>query len=420
MKKYNNPSLLATIIFFLVCVFLQSTAHASGFGIFTQGADALGQANATVAHSDGPSSIYFNPALMTLVPGTQIELGTTGVFPYRKFESAADGPTEKNEDNAWFPSTFYLSHQFSDKFSAGLAVFSPFGLGTVWDSDWEGNLLATKSRITTFNINPAVAWRVTPRFAIGAGLDILLLDAKLKNKILLDVNLPLVGQEFSGDGEGVGFNAGVFHQITDGISFGAAYRSEIKIDIDGKAKFDVPDEIAGLVGPFFPDTKGDTSIRLPQQLTAGIAWRISPAWVLETGVRWEDWESFDDLTIDFNQPVSPLAISTVSYPRNWHSTWAYNIGTKYRASNRVALMAGYLYGENPIPDSTFEPAIPDSDTHLFTVGTELVFDRLKLALAYGFQLQENRSKNSNQYGDIANGKYENHIHLAGISMSYAF
>jgi long-chain fatty acid transport protein len=25
-------------------------------------------------------------------------------------------------------------------------------------------------------------------------------------------------------------------------------------------------------------------------------------------------------------------------------------------------MAGYLYGQNPIPDSTFEPAIPDSDT----------------------------------------------------------
>jgi long-chain fatty acid transport protein len=413
----------------MISTLLAASAHdafASGFGIFTQGADALGQGNATVAHTDGPSAAYFNPALLPLLDGTQVEIGTTTIFPSRKFESDSGGPTERNEDTAYFPSTFYLSHRFNDQFSAGLAVFNPFGLGTVWDSDWEGNSIATKSRITTFNINPAVAWRINPKISIGAGLDILLLDAKLKNKIDLAPGIvPAVDQQFTGDGEGVGFNAGVHIQITDRLSFGAAYRSEIKIDIDGKIRFDDPDQLAvidPMLPSLFPNTDGETSITLPQQVTAGLAFRITPVWIVEAGLRWEDWESFDELTIELDQPV--FLEPSVTYPRDWHSTWAYNIGTKYRINDRVALMAGYLYGKNPIPDNTFEPAVPDSDTHLFTVGSELTFDNLKLALAYGFQLQEDRDKKTNQYtsldGSTANGHYENHIHLAGISLTYAF
>ncbi len=420
-RRLQTVSILTGLLTFF---FTASTSFASGFGIFTQGADALGQANATVAHTDGPSAVYFNPALLPLLKGTQVEIGTTAVFPSRKFESDAGGPTERNEDTAWFPSTFYLSHQFNDQFSAGLAVFNPFGLGTIWDSDWEGNTIATKSRITTFNINPAVAWRITPKISIGAGLDILLLDAKLKNKIdFSGLGSPDGDQQFTGDGEGVGFNVGLLVQITDSLSFGASYRSEIKVDIDGKAKFDIPSAAEPFVGSLFPDTDGDTSITLPQQITAGLAWRITPTWIVEAGLRWEDWQSFEELTIELDQPV--LFETSVTYPRDWHSTWAYHVGTKYRINDQVALMAGYLYGQNPIPDSTFEPAVPDSDTHLFTVGTELTFNNLKLALAYGFQLQEDRDKETNQYpilGDpsIANGTYENHLHLAGISLTYAF
>ncbi len=417
VTRFLCPSLFYCLALAVLACLGVSRSHASGFGIFTQGADALGQANATVAHSDGPSAVYFNPALLPSLPGTQVEIGTTAVLPSRKFKSDLDGHTEKTEDTAYFPSTFYLTHQFNERWSAGLAVFNPFGLGTVWDSDWEGRFIATKSRITTFNINPAVACQITPKLAIGAGLDILLLDAKLKNKIdLSGFALPEADQKFTGDGEGVGFNVGLHLQITDALSFGAAYRSEIKVDIDGKADFDPPAAAAA----FFPDTDGDTSLTLPAQFTAGLAYHFSPDWIVEAGVRWEDWSSFDELKIELDQAVAVPPTTSVSYPRDWDDTWAFNIGTKYRLNDRVALMAGYLYGDNPVPDSTFEPAIPDSDTHLFTVGSELTFDKLKVALAYGFQLQEDRDKDTNEYGAVANGSYENYIHLAAVSLSYAF
>lgn len=418
-KKSNySPKIHhVALLFFFILIFISYDVHASGFGIFTQGADALGQANATVAHADGPSAVFFNPALLPELAGTQLEIGTTAVVPKRKFKSSLNGAREENEDTVYFPSTLYLTHNINDKFSAGLGIFNPFGLGTVWDSDWEGNALATKSRITTFNINPTVAYRVTSRVSIGAGVDILLLDAKLKNKV---PGLTAIDQKFTGDGEGVGFNTGLYIDLTERLSFGTAYRSEIKIDIDGKAEFDIPDSLVGF-SPLFPDTDGQTSITLPQQVTAGLAYRFSPAWTIEAGLRWEDWESFDELTIELQKAVA--FETSVTYPRNWHSTWAYNIGTKYRFNNRLALMAGYLYGKNPIPDSTFEPAIPDSDTHLFTVGTEISFDQFKLAIAYGLQLQEDREKKVNAYDEItnrANGDYENYLHLAAVSLSCAF
>ncbi len=403
--KETYPSFFFCLVLAVFAFLGTSESHASGFGIFTQGADALGQANATVAHSDGPSAAYFNPALLSSLTGTQIELGTTAVLPSRKFKS--DDPTkpnEENEDTAYFPSTFYLTHKFNNQWSAGLAVFNPFGLGTVWDSDWEGNTIATKSRITSFNINPSIACQITPKLSIGAGLDILLLDAKLMAKYIL---APTIEQKFTGDGEGIGFNIGLQLQISDALSFGAAYRSEIEVDVDGKAEF----------SQAIPDMRGKTTLTLPQQLTAGLAYRFTPAWIVEAGVRWEDWSSFDELAIDFGT-------SSMIYPRDWDDTWAFNIGTKYRLNDRVALMAGYLYGDNPVPDSTFEPAIPDSDTHLFTIGSELTFDQFKVALAYGFQLQEDRDKKTNEYtvldGTVANGSYENYIHLAAVSLSYAF
>lgn len=408
------------ILTLVTCVVLSTIqpAFASGFGIFTQGADALGQANAVTAHADGPSAVFFNPALLTDLEGTQVEIGSTAVLPSRDFTSIS-GETWDNADTAYFPSTFYLTHQFDDRFSAGLAIYNPFGLGTIWDSDWEGRFIATKSRITTFNINPTLAYRVSPRISIGAGLDILLLDAKLKNKIDLSTYGPFgeIGQEFAGDGEGVGFNVGLLVKLTDALSFGAGYRSEIKVDIDGRARFDIPETAAPLAF-LFPNTGGQSSITLPQQVTAGLAYQISPAWMVEAGLRWEGWSSFQQLKISLDEPVGGETSSLT--PRNWHDTWAYSVGTKYHINKRLAVMAGYLYGQNPIPDSTFEPAIPDSDTHLFTAGAELAVENIKLALAYGFQMQEDREKTTNLYGSIANGEYENYLHLVGISLTYVF
>lgn len=404
-KWYSGISVffLFTFVFGMV-----SIVYGSGFGIFTQSASSLGQGSAVVAHTDSPSTIFFNPAMMNSLSGTQVELGTTLLFPSREFRSES-GSGYQTKDEVFFPSTFYITHQFNDKVSAGLGVFNPFGLGTDWGETWEGRYLATKSEMETFNINPSLSLQVLPGLSIAAGLDILILDATLSNKI--NIGIADIGQKFSGDGTGVGFNVGIYANLNKDVSVGVGYRSEIEVEPTGQVTFDTP---------LLPDSGAKTKITLPQQVFAGIAYKGFDRLTLEAGMRWEGWSSFKELKVDLDSGLSQ------TQARNWKDTFAINFGANYRLNDTVSLLGGYLYGQNPVPDSTFEPAIPDSDTHLFCVGTDLNFGKMNLALAYAYQLQDDRSKN-NGLGDpfqpgsgTANGKYSTDIHLLALSVAYKF
>ena len=402
---YKKAS-LSSVVTILACTFccMVPQAFGSGFAIFTQGASALGQADAVVAHPDGPSAVFFNPAMMTKLPGTQAEIGTTLIFPNREY-TAPDGSTASTRDTVFTPSTFYLTHAFNDKLSAGLGVFNPFGLGTDWGTGWQGRFIATNSEITTWNINPVVSYRIFPALSVAAGVDIVFLDATLESMAPPNAQIPVeYGQKFTGSGLGVGYNFGAYYEVNDKLSLGASYRSQVKIDVDGDFSLSVsPQRVSG-----------KTSITLPQQVFAGIAYRPIERLTVEAGMRWEDWSSFKQLQIAIaGQP-------SVVYPRDWHSTFAVSLGGKYRLNDMFSLMTGYLYGWNPVPDSTFEPAIPDSNTHLFCLGGEARIDKLTVALAYAYQLQYDRSKTTNLYGTVANGTYSSDIHLVGISLGYRF
>jgi len=426
---------------------LPTMALASGFGVFTQGASGLGQANAVVAHATGPSSLYFNPALMNDVIGRQVEVGTTGVYADRKIKLDSGG--SENGDDSWnFPSTFYYTHQINNNVTAGLGVFFPFGLSTEWDDDYSGRYLGTSGEVFTTNINPAVSFRVNDKLSLAVGLDLLYLDATLKSKInqtaayvLTDLQFsggvggalpPLTGplndisQKFDGDGWGAGYNLGVLYKATDRVSVGATYRSHVDVNVDGDASFN---GVNPLLASAFPKTGGDADIRLPAQATAGVAFKAMDNLVVEAGVRWEDWESTDDLTIDFDAPVFGQNASVT--PRDWNATWAYNIGGQYRLNETVAINAGYLYGQNAVPSSTVEPLIPDADAHLFTLGTDLTFGPWTISGAFGYEHHEDRKKD-NTLGDplgsliagqpvgTANGTYETDIYLLAISLGYNF
>ncbi len=410
------------LFFFALCGFT-SVAQGSGYGLFTQGASPLGQADAVVAHCDGASTLFFNPALMSKLPGTRVEIGTTLLFPTRHY-TAPDGYTASTKDTVFTPSTFYLTHTFNDKISAGLAVFNPFGLGTDWGSNWGGayggQYIATKSELTTWEINPAVSYRILPALSVAAGLDVLLLNATLENKNLSTTyGFPTrfdVAQKFTGSGNGVGYNFGLSLELPYDISFGASYRSQVTIDVDGDFTADVLSQSVG----------GKTTVKLPQQVFAGVAYKPTDRMTLEAGMRWEDWSSFQQLQIQFAPNIFGLPSPSPS-PRDWHSSYAFNLGGKFKINDTFSLMAGYLHGWNPVPDSTFDPSIPDSDTNLYTFGGEARYHGFTLGLAYGYQMQSARYKSDNAYAPTplnasasADGTYETDLHLVGLSLGYTF
>lgn len=379
-----------------------ASVQASGFGIFTQGATAMGQGNAVTANTSGPSTTYFNPALLTRLPGTQIEIGTTLIVPEREFTSATTGQATSTTDTVFFPSTIYASHRLTEKWAVGLGVFSPFGLATTWPDSWEGRFAATKSSLTTFTINPTLAWQPLTGVRVAAGLDILYMDTELNSRTMFpgapfpSVEVP---QQLKADGTTVSYNLGLAVDLAKGLTLGAAYREQYRVEISGDMT----------VGPVTADA--NTTVTLPRQLAAGLAYDTGNGLTIEAGVRWEDWSSYQDLQVKLGPPLD----TTLSLQKNWSDTYTWNLGGKYRFNDQIAIMAGYVYGDNPVPNETFEPAIPDSNTHIFCLGTDLTFNRLWASVSYGLQLQEKRTSQS-----YPAGSYESMLHLVGMSVGYRF
>ena len=424
-RKGLLTALLAPVISFGGAV---ATVHASGYAVFTHGASALGQGNAVTAHATDPSTIFYNPALMNKLDGTQFQVGTTAIFSSREYESSLPGGSPASNDSTHFPSTFYATHKLNDKVSMGLGVFNPFGLGTEWDGTWDGRYLATKSELTTFNINPNVSYRVLPRLTVAAGIDFILLDATLERKVINSAVLGIPGQpfdfngKFEGDGTGVGFNLGLAYDINKDITFGVSYRSQVVVDINGDSSTSpaIPQQAVDAFPALALANPGETSVTLPPQVTAGIAYQVSDPLKIEAGVRWEGWSTFKELTISLDNGNS------VTTPRNWKDSWGGNVGGRYQVDETVALLAGYVYGDTSVPDNTFDPTIPDAKTHVFCAGTDLNFHPFTVAASYGYQLYENRTKSNGIDSPVptatssANGKYKTDAHLVALSLGYKF
>jgi long-chain fatty acid transport protein len=406
-------SLNAVVVLLTILAFGSEDCYASGFAIFNQDALTWGEGDAAIAHTDGPSSIFFNPALLTELDGTQVSIGTTLIIPTNKFTSDSTGNEFKADSRVFFPSTLYLSNKFNEKVSAGLGVFSPFGLGLRWGDTWEGRFIVTDVELRTYDVRPVAAYQITPDISVSAGLDVLRADAKLENKI--PSQLGDIDQKFTGDGTGYGYNFGVLFKPVKDVGIGASYRSRVKVKLDGKVEFD---------NPAIPGSNGNAEIKFPQQALFGISYKGIENLVVEASVRWEGWHSFNELRIDLDQPIS--GNSSVVYPKDWKNTYAYDIGGQYRLNRTVTLLAGYLYGSTPVPDSTFDPTIPDSITNTVTAGIGLDYDRSNFAFSYGYLHYANRFKENNVPEAIplpvakANGKYTGFGHLVCLSFTHKF
>src|SRR5437016_9631321 len=117
MKKFLFVFLLTPLI-----------CHAGGFALYEMNAAAQGLAQAYICRVNDPSAVWYNPAALTRLDGDQIYLSTTWIQPTGAFTPTVTGDRIKAEGGNYFPSNFYYSHQFSDRFTGALGAYTPFGL----------------------------------------------------------------------------------------------------------------------------------------------------------------------------------------------------------------------------------------------------------------------------------------------------
>ena len=357
-----------------------SAAHAAGFMLTEQSAGALGRAYAGVG-VDGTdlSGVYYNPATMTLHPGTQIQAGFVAVGLDLAFEGTNDyaGVTENGQYNTQAIPHGYISHQISDSMWVGLAMTVPFGMGTEYKDDWRLANRGISAEVLTFDFNPNVAWKVSDKLSLGAGMSIQYAAADLKMQE--NLGIAKLDGEVDADSIAWGFNVGLMWSPLENLRFGLSYRSKVNHNAEGDFTIDNIRDVQkgyeyiyGLAG-----TYGDAraTISAPAWAMATAAWDVNELLSLYATFRWTDWSSFDTLDIK-SSGLSPVGgVKTVE--NHWQDTYLVSVGADLRFTNWWTFRAGIGYETSAVDDPKYRTAIiPDAD-------------RLWLALGSSFKATEN-------------------------------
>ena len=338
-------------------------AQAAGFALIEQSGSGMGNAFAGgSAIAEDASTIYFNPAGMTYIEGTQLVGALHLIKPSAEFNNNGSlpggGPRPLGGsggdagDLAFIPN-IYFKTDLNDSIKLGISVNAPFGLKTEYDNGWIGRFQAIKSEVKTVNINPAIAFKLNDQLSLGFGVSAMWAQATLTRAVNLGAAESDV--HIKGEDWGYGYNLGAIYQATPDTRFGLAYRSKVDQHLEGDAKFGAP--LAA------NNTSVKANIALPETLSLSAFSRLNDTWDVMGDVTWTRWNRFKELRIDFAN-ATPDAVTT----ENWDDTMRYSIGVNYHYSDSIKLRGGLAYDEEAVNDDFRTARIPGNDKKWLSLG----------------------------------------------------
>ncbi len=405
----------------LIIVLLGPTViHAGGFQVSQQTARTLGIGDGGFASPGEPVLLHNNPALMGFLPGTVLSFGTTIVMPDTRF-TPYGSPETQMVSQVSFPPNLSLTHNFGS-FAVGVSGSIPFAINSEWDESWVGALEAVRSDFRIVYLSPGVSWRPSPRFSLGAALNIGFPRLQMSHRFAPASTSGVLGLE-SFDGTGataLGGSIGLVLRPGSGISLGLSYMSRMKLDIDqGSVTYsELPDSLAST----YQQTTATFSLTTPDIVRGGLALRILSGLSLEVNAQYAFWSALKELTIRYPRgAVQTNPDLWRSIPLGWRNTWTLHAGFEIGISD-VVIRGGYLYDQTPVPDATFLPSLPDADKRGISVGLGyFVSEGLRLDFGYQYLQFLDRSISPSVDGNSATipaGRYSTTWTVVGINVSY--
>ena len=356
--------------------------QAGAFGLREQSAQGLGLSFAgSASGAAGVSSIFWNPATVTMRPGFASEqslsfinlsgeitprVGTApGLLPF--------GDSGEVGQGAVVPSGA-TSYQLTDRIWIGIQTGAPYGLVTKPRQDWAGSVYARSSRIFSLAFNPVIGFKVNDWLSVAAGPSVEYFRLTLRQAVPVPGVFP--GQYPSGflKGEswGVGFTAGVLVTPAAGTTIGVGYRSSVHHDIEGSIGFPDPRQAIAL-------GQVRANLNTPEKVSVGLTQAINPVTRINLGFEWDNWSRVGDIAI-----VSKLlGVPVTELPLKFKDSYFYSVGLEYDWSPNLTVRGGFGYDDGPIDNSNRSVRLPDSDRYIVSVGGSYRWsDKLTLNASY--------------------------------------
>ncbi len=286
----------------------------AGNGMVAHGLGGAGLSNAAEAMAG-----YDNPALISQT-GDSLSMGFSVFMPDRAWEA---GGTEFSSDSKMFaiPQVAFTS-KTSDTISWGVMVNAMGGM----NSDYRVGAMSGNPESVNLQgmmIAPTMSFALNKDLSLGASLLLGYETFTVRN---------LFGSGLSDEGSTMayGVKLGADWKVTDGISVGGVVQPKMSADEFAFFK----NFLAGGFG-----FSGDAALVLPNQLGVGGKFAVGKSIDIVADLMWYQWSDVD--VFEFF---------------GWDDQIVYKVGAEFRPSDKLALRAGFNYGESPIKGGTILPA----------------------------------------------------------------
>ncbi len=404
---------------------LSGQVFAGGFQINEHSARAMAMSGAFTAVANDASAVWFNPAGIVQLDGTQFMAGATVIVPRSTFRGVSPDITEYSMQNQTFtPYNFYVTRKINSKFAIGFGANNPFGLGTKWDDNWVGRYIALNTEVQTFAFHFVAAYELAKGFSVSAGVSYAHGTVAISKAASL---APFAGDakiSLNGTGNSFAFNFGMLWKPTDKFSIGATYKSQYSFDFTGTATSQNPPQFNGKI----PTGGIAANLTTPAGITIGTAFKPTSKLLLSFDYQWVGWSSYNKLEVTFNDVTNPLTGKPLvsSSPRNYSDTYILRFGAEYVLNNKISLRGGVLYDHSPVSDAYAEPTLPDANRFGFNGGIGYnITETVTIDLAYLYLRVDERTISTSKINYTSgnapfNGVYNTYAHLVALDLSFRF
>lgn len=413
MKRYTKFLLLG-----LSFVALSGTAHASGYQLNEHSATGLGRAFAGAGVvGDDYSAVAFNPAGMMLKnSGGQLGISTV------QMHSVVEGNLTQNATGAQLPNRpegkmdFYKAmpsgfaqYRANDRVVIGGGVYSPFGLASIYNSDWFGSSHGIKTELEVVDVAAGGAVKATDSLTFGATLIRRYVHGNLINSLPY---MPNSRNQMDLDGWEWASNFGLMYEPIKDTRFGVAYRLNSAHTVKGKNRIKRADLRPMLNGSH----AGYSQMTLPNMLTLSAFHKVNDKFGLSGSARWTKWDVFDNFVLESAISPQPTVI-----PENWKNVWTYALGVDYYHTQDLTFRVGLSYDRAPIRGPKYRTArIPDSDRLWTTLGLSYQKGNWQTDIGYAHLFMRTAKSHNSDGVTTLDARHRNYSNMLGVQLQYNF
>jgi long-chain fatty acid transport protein len=309
---------------------------------------------------------------------------------------------------SFFMPEFAFTHKFNKFLWAGLGVHTSSRHEVSWPIDRFNPLVydARQFSFETLAITPAIAFKVSKRFSIGASLGINfssgefvrhfnydMLIAELTNGLVQDAQdfiLSLKNCRSTFLSYGFGINWKLSSKLDFGFSaegsMGGNYSVGTVIVRESDTPFEELNRIFDAIFIDSPEQKAMVQIRDIATFKWGLAWKPSQRLTFEADAYLPFWMMFDTVTIQFEKPMISALFrwQEVEGDFSWKNPISLRIGAEYEASERLSIRMGAFLEPSPVQDEQFSPTFPYTDQRGLSAGLGWRSKKMSVSVAYRY------------------------------------